>query len=238
MDIEGGPPIEAVGEHEIDYAMAQLLSTSPRFRRWFVSRSVSDIEFDEHVGVITHASYGGEGESDIEFGFTTPDGDRHVLLIENKIDATKQPNQIERYYNRGRLRVDRGNWDSFTVSLLAPESYVSTDDVAGFDSIVHYEDVQTQLDDLSHDGAPFFRSVFEAAQTKSDTVDASETIAEIRDRVLERTDLPLVTAFTGRKRVSFRSNSVSASGSGSASAWTKTSIVPVEPSEPSRRRLV
>ncbi|WP_248516327.1 PD-(D/E)XK nuclease family protein [Salinarchaeum laminariae] len=206
MHIEEGPAIEAVGEREIDFTVAQLLSTSPQFRRWFVEQVVPDAHFGEFIGVITHAHYAGEGESDIEFGFLTQAGDRHVVLIENKINAAKQPDQIERYYNRGEIRVERHEWDSFSVCLLAPEGYVSKADETGVDSVIHYEAVQAQLVELSHDGAPFFQDIFETAMRKSSTVDASATIASIENRVHAQTGLPLTTAFTGRKRVSFQSS--------------------------------
>jgi len=205
MNIEDSPPIDAVGEHEIDYVVAQLLATSPTFRQWFVSNTVPDAEIQDYLGVITTASYAGEGESDIEFGFLTDAGERHALLVENKIDATKQPNQIERYYNRGEIRVQREDWDAFTVCLLAPERYVSPADESEFDSIVQYEEVQARLADLAHDGAAFFQDVFEASTRKSNTVDASETVAAIREGFEERTALPVTVSFDGRKRRSFQS---------------------------------
>lgn len=205
MDIENSPPIEAVGEREIDYTIAQLLATSTQFRRWLVSQVAPESGFEEYIGVITHASYAGEGESDIELGFLTQKGDRHVLLIENKINAAKQPDQTERYYNRGEVRVEQGCWDSFTVCLLAPKSYISPDDEAGFESIISYEKVQEQLDELVHDGTPFFQDVFEAAMTKSKTVDASGTIATIEKRFQAQTELAFTKAFDGKKRLSFQS---------------------------------
>lgn len=212
MQIDGDAPIASVGEHEVDFSVVQLLETSSSFRQWLATQADPDLEVDEYIGAITHATYAGEGESDIEFGIRTKRGDRHVVLIENKIDATKQPNQIERYYNRGRFRVERGDWDSFTVCLLAPEEYVSQEDETGFDAIIHYEDVLEQMGDLTLDGAEFFEDVFELALTKSKTAttaDASETLDAIRERFQSATDLTWLEPDSEyadyKKRLSFKS---------------------------------
>jgi hypothetical protein len=212
MKIKRGTSFETIGEHEIDFSVAQLVQTSASFRRWFVSQAVPAIDLDEYIGGIIHASYAGEGESDIEFGFLTETGNRHIVLVENKIDAAKQPDQIDRYYNRGQFRVERDDWDSYTVCLLAPEWYVSKEDEAGFDSIIHYEDVLEQIEGLSHDGAEFLQNVFEAALTKSrtsTTADASDTLHAVRDQFLNKTEIPYLESdpeYAGyNKRTSFKS---------------------------------
>ncbi|MFC7072611.1 PD-(D/E)XK nuclease family protein [Halovenus rubra] len=212
MKIEQGTAFETIGEHEIDFSVAQLVETSESFRNWFVSQVDPTIGLDGYIGGAIHASYAGEGESDIEFGFLTESGDRHIVLVENKIDATKQPDQIERYYNRGRFRVERDDWDSYTVCLLAPERYLSEEDESGFDSIIHYEDVLEQLGNSAHDGAEFIRDVFETALTRSrtsTTADAFDTLHAVRDQFLAETDIPHLESdpeYTGyNKRTSFKS---------------------------------
>lgn len=212
MKIEQGPSFKTVREHDIDFSVAQLVETSDSFRRWFVSQADPAIELDEYIGGVVHASYAGEGESDIEFGFLTEAGDRHIVLIENKIDAAKQPDQIKRYYNRGQYRVERDDWDSYTVFLLAPERYVSKEDKSGFDSVIHYEDVLEQIEDLSYDGAEFLLDVFEEALKRSrssTTADASETLHTIRDQLLNETEIQYLESdpkFAGyNKRTSFKS---------------------------------
>lgn len=192
MKIEQGTSFETVGEHDIDLAVAQLVETSDSFRHWFVSQADSTIDISDYIGGAVHASYAGEGESDIEFGFRMATGDRHIVLVENKIAAAKQPNQIERYYNRGAFRIEHDDWDSYTVCLLAPESYVSQEDEVEFDSIIYYEDVLEQIKGISHDGGSFLQSVFEAALTKSrtsTTADATDTLRQIEERFQSETDI-------------------------------------------------
>jgi hypothetical protein len=160
MNLEETGPIKVAGEREVDFTIVQLLEASADFRQWLVAQVTPHLTVDEYLGGIIHASYAGEGESDIEFGIHTATGDRHLVLIENKIDAAKQPNQIERYYNRGRFRVERRDWDSFSVCLLAPESYASAEDEDEFDLIIRYEAVLDYLDELSHDSVPFFERCY------------------------------------------------------------------------------
>ncbi|MDB2284507.1 hypothetical protein PM038_04375 [Halorubrum ezzemoulense] len=208
MDIENGEPIESAGEQEIDFIIVQLLETSVDFRQWLVSQAVPDLELSSYLGSVMHATYAGEGESDVEFGFRSVSGDRHLVLIEDKIDASKQPDQVERYFNRGQYRVDRGSWDSFTVCLLAPESYVSTENEAEFDSIIRYEDVLDFLEDATHDSAAFFSKVFESGMRRgsSPTTDASDVLRSIADQFQTRTEIPdLIQAVDLKKRAGFRS---------------------------------
>ncbi len=208
MDIENGEPIESAGEQEVDFIIVQLLETSVDFRQWLVSQAVPDLELSGYLGSVMHATYAGEGESDVEFGFRSVSGDQHLVLIEDKIDASKQPDQVERYFNRGQYRVDRGSWDSFTVCLLAPESYVSDGDEAEFDSIIRYEDVLDFLEDATHDSAAFFSKVFESGMRRgrSPTTDASDVLRSIADQFQARTEIPdLVQTVDLKKRAGFQS---------------------------------
>ncbi len=212
MKIEQGTSFGGVGEHDVDLSVAQLVATSDSFTQWFVSQTDPDLEIAEYIGGAIHASYAGEGESDIEFGFRTAAGGRHLVLVENKITAQKQPNQVERYYNRGEFRVQRDDWDSYTVCLLAPESYVSPADEEGFDSVISYEDVLDQIKSSSHDGSDFLQSVFEAALAKSstsNTADATDTLRAIEDQFLNETEIQQLERdreYTGyNKRTAFKS---------------------------------
>ncbi|WP_232700568.1 PD-(D/E)XK nuclease family protein [Halobacterium wangiae] len=206
MDLEADSPIEA-GEGEVNLSVIQLVETSPDFRQWFVSQAVPHLEIEEYIGGIIQEHYAGLGESDIEFGFRTTSGARHLVLVENKIDASFQPNQIERYYNRGQFRVDRENWDSFTICLLAPERYVSQETRAEFDSVIHYEAVLNYLDDLPHDSVEFFQALIKSTEQKSSTTDASSVLRSIGDTFQRRTDLTnLHQSVSYKKRIAFRSS--------------------------------
>lgn len=189
MQIGDSPPLAGIGEYEVDFSMVQLLETSPAFREW-VTEQVTSVEMGDYLGAIAHAVYAGEGESDIEYGFVTPSGERHVVLIENKITAALQPDQYQRYHNRGEFRVNRQDWDAYTVCLLAPESYVSETDENAVDAVLRYEDVVEQLTDIDHDSATFFRAIFEDAVRKpTRTADVSDEIAEIAERFEQESEI-------------------------------------------------
>jgi hypothetical protein len=63
-------------------------------------------------------------------------------MIENKIDAPFQDEQLERYQERGRKAI-ADEWDSFHTCLFAPETYLTgskrTDTV---DTTLAYESVR------------------------------------------------------------------------------------------------
>src|SRR5262249_5148001 len=80
------------------------------------------------------------GESDLEISFVGPDGGRWRLLIENKIAASFQAQQAERYRQRGATYIERGDCGAFYTILVAPEDYFgSPDSLKGFDGRVTYE---------------------------------------------------------------------------------------------------
>lgn len=189
VQIEDSPPLAGIGEHEIDFSVVQLLETSVAFREWLTTQ-VTSVGLSNYLGAVAHAEYAGEGESDIEYGFVTPSGDRHVVLIENKIDAALQPDQYQRYHNRGQFRVNRQAWDTYTVCLVAPENYVSESDEEAVDSVVLSEDLLEQLGELVHDSSAFFQTIFEEAIRKpSRTSDVSDVINSIAERFDENTEI-------------------------------------------------
>lgn len=85
--------------------MLEEVSVSPRFREWLLRRleRKSD-EIAEFVGAWHSVSDTKWGESDIEFGVSTGNGARLLVMIENKIDAPFQDEQLERYRERGGRR--------------------------------------------------------------------------------------------------------------------------------------
>ena len=46
------------------------------------------------------------------------------LLIENKIDAIAMPEQANRYFQRGEKGIERGEYNSFYVFIVAPRKYL------------------------------------------------------------------------------------------------------------------
>lgn len=76
-------------------------------------------------------------------------GERHGLLIEDKVDAQAMPEQCDRYIKRGGFGVKEGYYSSFHVFIIAPEKYLSENiEAQKYPQKVKYEDC---LDYFSRD---------------------------------------------------------------------------------------
>ncbi|WP_435349259.1 PD-(D/E)XK nuclease family protein [Haloarchaeobius sp. HRN-SO-5] len=188
MTIEERPLLSSsVRERDIDLVVVQLVQTSTPFREWFSTQLAADTDLSRFLGV-SHSVSTPNGETDIELGFETDRGDRHLVLVENKISASFQDQQIERYYERGERYESNGDCEHFTVGLLAPERYVGTAERTAFDSVVTYEDVLSYLDSSDHDGVPYFQTVLESAIEKRKQRQQSSypLYSEINGRIMDR----------------------------------------------------
>src|SRR4029077_11477868 len=65
------------------------------------------------------------GESDVLLVVDLEDADRLALMIEDKINAPFQPEQANRYQQRGEQGIQDGQWKRFTTCLCAPEGYLA-----------------------------------------------------------------------------------------------------------------
>jgi hypothetical protein len=105
------------------------------------------------------------GETDLYAMFSLGDGKEGIILIENKIDASFQPRQPERY--RERAKALSGDIDLIFCVLIAPQKYIQSIDRAvasHFDALVTYEDLATaiasnQTPRLKHRAALLVRAV-------------------------------------------------------------------------------
>lgn len=182
MSFSDDSTLSYVVERDVDLILAQLIRSSPTFRRWLARRVDLDVPSDVLLGV-RQSVFTENGESDLEVGFETRTGGSHVVLVENKIDASLQERQVERYYERGENYLDDG-WDDFSVCLVAPENYVTPDEGRDFEAIVTYEEVMDEIESLDYDGSEFLSEVFERSLEKPTPADHSDLTAAIRRRVL------------------------------------------------------
>lgn len=82
------------------------------------------------------------GESDIVFILNIA-GKRHALHIEDKIDAIAMPRQHDRYDLRAQKDIDAGQYDSYSVVIVAPEKYLSNNKEAQkYSNRVTYEQMR------------------------------------------------------------------------------------------------
>ena len=208
MSLENRPFTTSVQERDIDLLFIQLVETSSEFRRWIYQQFFDDTGIKNLLSVSQSVDTG-NGESDIEIGIETERGDRVILLVENKIEASLQDRQAERYHERGIRYVETGICDAFAVGLIAPADYTREEDWELFGNIVTYESIINCLDDLSHDATPFVTTLLEQAIAKqAGSHDGHSPVTrKIRQRVQERSDeFPDIVAYdTSNNLVRFRS---------------------------------
>jgi hypothetical protein len=133
---------ESIQERDVDLLLLEELSISPAFRTWWLRELGQNPDMVEEFVGAWHSVFDPKlGESDIEFGVTVKDNTRLLVMIENKIDAPFQNEQLERYQKRGQ-KATSNKWDEFRTCLIAPETYLSgferTDTV---DTTLTYESI-------------------------------------------------------------------------------------------------
>jgi len=177
--------LSRVRERDTQLAFVQLLQTSPAFRDWVIGQLAPEIQQAEFLSV-SHSVVDYFGETDIEIRLRDEAGGDHFILVECKIDASFLPDQIERYHKRGDKYCEKGFCEDFSVGLLAPEEYVS--DTDSFDGVITFEQILQQLDGLSHDGSPFFSTLFKKASAKEAGTEKGSVIDRIDSHLQERID--------------------------------------------------
>lgn len=115
---------------------------------------------------IWHSAMELHGESDLQI-IVNRDQKRHAILIEDKIDAPAQPNQYERYCERGNRGIEEGRWISYTVYIAAPQIYLDHNNEAKKyqPNQVAYEDI---LKAIQHDSLS--RAILETALKRSEGI--------------------------------------------------------------------
>jgi hypothetical protein len=106
--------IPDVCERDIDLLLLEEFVTSTDFRSWFLSQ----IGVEERVSLseACRSVKTVNGESDLEFTLDGTSGAVKVL-IENKIDASFQPNQPQRYTGRANEYKKSGEYRGIVYGL-------------------------------------------------------------------------------------------------------------------------
>jgi hypothetical protein len=134
--------IQSVSERDIDLLIVEELESSTEFRDWLAARIYGEPVFKAKVGAWHSVSHPTLGESDILFLFGSDAGSAAAILIENKIDATPQPEQGKRYRERGAQGQAEGQWNEYRTCVLAPQKYLkSAKHNESYDVEVSYEEI-------------------------------------------------------------------------------------------------
>lgn len=158
---------QTVSEADIDWLFCVELNASQEFRNWVAEHLFPEIKEFNHVCALRSVS-NVLGESDLLWLINTPDKGRIMGLIENKIDAVAQSDQYLRYVSRGEGYLSDGKCQEFSVALLSPEKYRSTDSSA-YPIQISYEEIVTWLRDRKDDRSEYLATIYEAAINKLGT---------------------------------------------------------------------
>ena len=113
-------------ERDIDMLLAEELRVNAAFGSWIMSKFglAASLDFpatSTNVSVVEDGS-----EADVVATFVDREGHNHRLFIENKIDATLMPEQLERYVRRGNGDIRRELVRQFSVLFFTPSNYLNT----------------------------------------------------------------------------------------------------------------
>ncbi len=153
-------PLEIITERDVDILLVEELNVSHEFLEWWIT-AVGEPNPPPFslIGAFHSASHPTLGESDILLIYRDQSDARHAILIEDKIDAPAQPEQGDRYRQRGKAGVADGEWRTFRTCICAPRRYLdSSADVANYDSQISYEDIRDWLRGPTRDGRCLYRA--------------------------------------------------------------------------------
>jgi len=126
QDPEGYCKFRWFAERDIDVWLAEELGVNAVFASWFLNRigilePILTPTFSTRVSVVNGR------ETDVEALFHTADGKIYGVLIEDKIAAGFQENQMENYLKRGESGIKYGKWINFKVAIFAPSWRIPLD---------------------------------------------------------------------------------------------------------------
>lgn len=176
-------------ERDVDLLLAEEFEVSQAFSRWFVDRT--KFAGRSWHAVAVHVSRSdNQGETDLEVTFKEHGGGAFALLIEDKVNAPLQRDQLTRYHRRAKTALDRGDYTDYEVVLCAPRDYYEAQPKAReFPRFIAYEDIADQflvLVDATNPGAAL-RNHYRA--------DFLKTAATKSANTWERDDDPATNAF-------------------------------------------
>ena len=147
-----------ITEKDMDMLFLEEIVSSQKFADLFLTKiGMTGALVVEAEHSKTHPEY---GESDMTI-IVEQNGKRYGLLIEDKIDAIAMPDQYARYIKRGEYGVANGDYENFSVFMVAPEKYLDEMVEEEYPNQISYEECLEYFE-KSQDA----RSKFRAAQIR------------------------------------------------------------------------
>jgi hypothetical protein len=165
-----------VQEHHVDFLLEEEFACNPDFLAYFVEAASASVSKYPADGVTTeipkpHETAGCRairsvtteaGESDVLaiYKGVEPSASRVAVLIEDKIRASFQKDQAERYRERGKAGLNR-MWDKYWTCIVCPDKYAGGS--AGFDARVSLEQLRAFFERSTDSRSEFKTLVFAQA---------------------------------------------------------------------------
>jgi hypothetical protein len=136
--------IGGICEQDLDLFLLEECVSNDRFLSWLLEQVPGWPPDSRELLAAARSVDQGNGESDLEL--TVSDGAGRVgrLLIENKLGAGFQPQQLARYRERAAMYLHRDECAHSAVVLFAPSAYARRS-AGEVDAVVSYEAVEAWL---------------------------------------------------------------------------------------------
>lgn len=133
------PTLTHATERDIDLLLVEELFASPEFVRWMFEQAGLPNEIESARVLHSKRRTRSRREIDIFVDVQAASGERAALLIENKLDATEQPDQAESY--REELDAIADQFARRAMVIVCPSQYAAqhSEFVAKFDAVIPYE---------------------------------------------------------------------------------------------------
>lgn len=135
-------PVESILERDVDLILLEELITDNSFCEWFVNE-LNLPRFLSVNGAWRSITDFGLGETDILFSYNSEDS-KIFVLIENKLDASFQEAQYERYTKRANEYLIKNECDKTYTVLVAPNLYCENQNE--FENYISYETIASRLE--------------------------------------------------------------------------------------------
>ena len=139
-----------VFERDIDLLVIDEFIANKDFAKIFTDKiNIENYKITKFFHSLFDLKY---GESDITLVIEDDNGIKYGILIEDKIDAVAMSNQSERYFKRGEKGIADKEFDLFHVFIIAPESYLKTNQEAKkYPNKISYEELLSFFEKQNED---------------------------------------------------------------------------------------
>ena len=165
----------SVREIHIDFLLEEEFRANPSFLEQFIRAGRKDRNGPFRVESVRRSVADALGEADLIIVYSRCDGDneRIAILIEDKVRAPFQPNQADRYRQRGECGKGH-EWCDYWTCLVAPKSYVRGSAGDGFDSAITLEEIKQWIAASEPERHRFKAGVIEEAIQKAERTGAQQ----------------------------------------------------------------